>query len=119
MSASIVGPFTHRVLVVDGYSVPCAEAWENDGGTVTFLMDSRMAWDVPAGSFEAVAHLIATAYSLGLGLPCAPQADGHGDHSESFGRQLERVPAMLRPSQVHEITSVQTEEVEPDDDPRA
>lgn len=115
MSASIIGPLTRHVLVVDGYSVPCAEAWENDGGTVTFLMDGRMAWTVPAGAFEDVAALIATAYALGLGLPCSPGED----RAPTIRRQLESIPAMMRPSLVHEITSVHTEEAEPDDDPRA
>lgn len=118
-AASIVGPFEEYRLIVDGYSVPCAEAKENDGGTVTFIMDKRLAWTIPAGAFADVAHLVATAYALGLGLPCAPQADGLGDHAESYVRQLERVPAMLRPSRMHEIGSVQTGEAEPDDDPRA
>lgn len=116
--AQIVGPFEEHRLVVDGYSVPCAEAKENDGGTVTFIMDKRLAWTVPAGAFEDVAALVATAYSLGLGLPCAPRDDdAEGDHAESFARQLERVPAMLRPSRFHEIGSVSTEEAESDDDP--
>ena len=118
-AASIVGPFEEYRLIVDGYSVPCAEARENDGGTVTFILDKRLAWTIPAGAFEDVAHLVATAYALGLGLPCAPQADGLGDQAESYARQLERVPSMLRPSRMFEIGSVQTGEAESDDDPRA
>ena len=119
MSAEIVGPFEEHRLIVDGYSVPCAEAKENEGGTVTFILDKRMAWTVPAGAFEDVAAMVATAYALGLGLPCSPRAeDEPGDHSESFARQMERVPSMLRPSRVHMIDAVWTEEAEPDDDPR-
>ena len=118
--AAIVGPFEEYQLVVDGYSVPCAEARENDGGTVTFIMDKRLAWTIPTGAFEDVAHLVATAYALGLGLPCAPRAEElPGGNGESYGRQLERVPSMLRPSRVHEIVAVTGEEAEPDDDPRA
>jgi hypothetical protein len=104
MSAEIVGPFDEYRLVVDGYSVPCAQARENDGGTVTFIMDNRLAWTVPAGAFDDVAALVATAYALGLGLPCAP-SDTHMD-GDGYMRQMERVPAMMRPSRVREITSV-------------
>lgn len=119
MTAEIIGPFEKYGLVVDGYSVPCAEAFEYDGGTVTFILDGRLGWTVPAGVFEDVAALVATAYALGLGLPCAPnEAHEDGDHAESLVRQLERVPAMLRPSRVHQIGSVRTEEAEPNDDPR-
>lgn len=116
---SIIGPFEEYRLVVDGYDVPCAEARENDGGTVTFIMDKRLAWTIPAGAFEDVAHLVATAYALGLGLSCAPRAEGPGGNGDSYERQLENVPSMLRPSRVYEIVAVSGEEAEPDDDPRA
>lgn len=79
--SEIVGPFTSYMLVVDGYSVPFVDVRENDGGTVTFIMDDRLAWTIPAGSFEDVAHLIATAYALGLGLPCAPRTSTSTGHA--------------------------------------
>src|SRR5690348_18086054 len=56
MSAEIVGPFEEYRLIVDGYSVPCVEARENDGGTVTFIVDKRLAWTIPAAAFDDVAH---------------------------------------------------------------
>ena len=99
--AEIIGPFSEYRLVVDGYSVPFVEAHEDDGGTVTFIMDNRLAWTVPAGAFEDVAHLIATAYALGIGLPCFP--------SENYEPpSMEQVPAVMRPRRTHEITSVST-----------
>lgn len=99
VSAEIIGPFQEYHLIVDGYSVPFVQAHEDDGGLVTFIMDSRLAWTVPAGAFEDVAHLIATAYALGVGLPCAPSAD-----FEPPG--MHRLPAVMRPRRTVEIGSV-------------
>ena len=113
MSAEIVGPFEEYRLIVDGYSVPCVEARENDGGTVTFIVDKRLAWTIPAGAFDDVAHMVAHVYAVGLGLACAP--------SEEYGEPdgLKLVPVMMRPGRVRAIGAVRTEEAEPDDDPRA
>lgn len=97
--SEIVGPFSEYRLVVDGYSVPFVEAREDDGGTVTFIMDNRLAWTVPAAAFAATAHLIATAYALGIGLPCAP--------SDQYDLPpMDSVPAVMRPRRTMEITSV-------------
>jgi hypothetical protein len=112
MSAQIIGPFELYDLVVDGYRVPGVEAQENDGGTVTFIVDRRMAWTIPAGSFEDVAALVANVYAIGAGLTCAP-SDAYG---EPAGADL--LPALARFSRVHEIASVESSEAEQDDDPR-
>src|SRR5690242_10656956 len=106
MSAQIIGPFPEYRLVVRGYSVPFVDCRENDGGTVTFIMDGRLAWTIPAGAFEDVAEIVATAYALGLGLPCAP--DENYDVPDMTG-----IPAVMRPHRVREIGSVETNE-EPD-----
>lgn len=99
MTAEIIGPFSEYRLVVDGYNVPFVEAHEDDGGTVTFIMDGRLAWTIPAGAFEDVAHLIATAYALGIGLPCAPSADYPPPVMDS-------IAAVMRPRRTHEITAI-------------
>lgn len=96
--AEIVGPFDSYKLVVDGYTVPCVDARENDGGTVTFIVDERLAWTVPAAAFEDVAALVANVYAVGLGLPCHPKAD------EEPPAGFKRVPVMLRPRRILEIT---------------
>ena len=103
MSSEIVGPFSEYRLIVDGYSVPFVEAHEDDGDTVTFIMDGRLAWTIPAGAFEDVAHLVATAYALGIGLPCAPSTEYEPPNMES-------IPAVMRPRRTVEITAVSVAE---------
>ena len=107
VSAKIVGPFENYNLVVDGYSVPFVEARENDGGTVTFIVDNRLAWTIPVAAFEDVAHLVATVYAIGVGLPCPP-SETH--NSATYARQMESVPAVMRPSRWHEIALTRVEE---------
>jgi hypothetical protein len=71
----LVGPFTERRLIVDGWQVPFLDVTEVDGGRVHFTLDKRLGFDVGAADFEQVAHLVANCIAVASGLPCHPRGD--------------------------------------------
>lgn len=114
----IVGPFTYRELVVDGWAVPFINAIEVDGGRVHFTVDHRLGFSVSAGDFEQVAHLIANVYAVAVGMSAWPAPDMPTSDRQRWFQYVQH-PALI-PARLIGITSVQTEEVEPEpsDDPR-
>ena len=74
-----IGPFRRWPLVVNGYSVPKVQLVQESGDTAMFIVDNRLAHEVPVEQAAAVAHLVANAIAVTLGHghhPNAPFAPG-------------------------------------------
>lgn len=107
----------HGKIVIDGYSVPILTAIPWTNGMVSFLVDGRMSFDIPAEIAPMAARLAVTCMALGLGLPCFPYGDAipapgdpETDHSRRWMMELLKLHPTLRPHRCFGIGSVETAE---------
>jgi hypothetical protein len=92
-------PILFGELIVNGYTVPLVSVMEcdEDQAYVFLLFRGRLAYSVLRSEFWKTAEMVATAISLGLGLPCAPRAEDNGDPDERLKDQIDRIHIAMRP----------------------
>jgi hypothetical protein len=108
----LVGPFSERRLVIDGWDVPFLEAVEMDGGKFNFTLDHRLGLEVDAEHFESVARFLADAIAVALGLPSHPRGEKDLDELQAMWALLPHPALAPRRTKGIEGISAQPEERE-------
>jgi hypothetical protein len=88
-----VGPFRHRIVVVDGWRVPLLTASLGLRGIVHLTLDERIGFDAPVGEADYFVRFLAHAIAIGL---------GYASHLGPEDVEPKRLP-VLRPRRVSEV----------------
>lgn len=91
------GPFSDKVVTVDGRRVPFLTA-HHMAGTVSLTLDRRYGLDLPVDLADAVIDFIAQAIAIGMGYSCFPRDEDEPIPYNHFGRLLEITSAESAPT---------------------